>query len=219
MLIVSPIVAPARASSNGTDGVGHVPTCPRFLPVSRKPDREPAGRPLLQLDNIRSDGVVDLGDPYLISEADYERWTVRIEARPGDCVLTNVGRVGAAAQIPDGMRAALGRNMTGLRCRPAFEFPTFLIEALRSDAVAAEIALRTDSGTILNSLNVRSIPQIRVAVPPSPVLSRYEQFARPFRARMELAVRERETLLASRLLLVRQLLGESRQPILEARLG
>jgi type I restriction enzyme S subunit len=84
---------------------------------SKKPERRAEGWPLLQLSNIRDDGLLDVVDQYLISEEDYTRWISRIEASEGDCVITNVGRVGAVSQVPAGVRAALGRNMTGLRSK------------------------------------------------------------------------------------------------------
>jgi type I restriction enzyme S subunit len=75
-----------------------------------------------------------------------------MEASPGDCVITNVGRVGAVAQMPANQRAALGRNMTGIRCKPTFPFPTFLVESLLSQTMKDEIALKMDTGTILDAL-------------------------------------------------------------------
>ncbi len=152
---------------------------------AKKPERGASGRPLLQLDNIRQDGVLDMSDPYLIGECDYQAWTVRIEASPGDCVITNVGRVGAVAQVPSDVRAALGRNMTAVRCRSDKPWPTFLVEALRSDSMRDEIVQKTDAGTILDALNVRSIPRLRVVEASGPVLSRFEAVARPLRAKME----------------------------------
>ena len=62
---------------------------------SKKPERLDAGMPFLQLTNIRDDGLIDMEDTYFIDEADYRKWISRLEANPGDCVITNVGRVGA----------------------------------------------------------------------------------------------------------------------------
>jgi type I restriction enzyme, S subunit len=152
---------------------------------AKKPDRRDSGRPLLQLVNIRDDGLIDMTDTYLIEEADYRKWISRMEASQGDCVITNVGRVGAVAQIPAFQRAALGRNMTGLRCRQNFPFPTMLIEILLSSAMREEIARKMDTGTILDALNVRNIPQLRFICSKGDVLDLFEKYARPIRARME----------------------------------
>jgi type I restriction enzyme S subunit len=172
---------PAGWRANTVGSMADVVDCSH----SKKPERLANGRPLLQLDNIRQDGVLDMAEQYFIGSGDYQAWTARIEASPGDCVITNVGRVGAVAQVPSDVWAALGRNMTAVRCGSDKPWPTFLVEALRSDSMRDEIVRKTDAGTILDALNVRSIPRLRVVEPSAPVLSRFEFAARPLRARME----------------------------------
>lgn len=174
---------------------------------AKKPDRRDVGRPLLHLGNIRDDGLLDISDAYLIDDRDYEVWTSRVEARPGDCVITNVGRVGAVAQIPSGVSAALGRNMTAVRCRPDFPYPTFVLEALRSDAMRAEIERKTDAGTILSALNVRNIPRLQLPALDRDRIEQYERVARPLRARMETALAENQALRKTRDALVPRLLS------------
>jgi len=152
---------------------------------SKKPVRVESGPTLLQLDNILDDGTLDLTSTYSISPADYANWTSRMEAREGDCVITNVGRVGAAARIPRAVMAALGRNMTGIRLRAEFPFPAFLITLLTSRWMREEIADKTDSGTILDALNVRSIPTLRVPWGGIEIVAAFERLAAPLRSRME----------------------------------
>ncbi|MFH1718618.1 MAG: restriction endonuclease subunit S [Planctomycetota bacterium] len=152
---------------------------------SKKPERQASGKPLLQLWNIRDDSLIDMTDTYFITEDDYSQWISRMEAIPGDCVITNVGRVAATAQIPIGLNAALGRNMTGIRCRVSFPFPTFLIECLHSSAMMEEIAQKTDTGTILDALNVRNIPKLRIIKPSNNIASQFEVTSRPLRSKME----------------------------------
>ena len=65
------------------------------------------------------------------------------------------------------LMAALGRNMTGIRLRGTFPFPTFLIQLLLSDRMKAEISTKIDTGTILDALNVRNIPLLRFIIPKS----------------------------------------------------
>ncbi len=174
---------------------------------SKKPERRPAGLPLLQLVNIRDDGLLDMSDTYLIDESDYRNWTSRMEASPGDCLITNVGRVGAVGQMPARFKAALGRNMTGIRCRPEFPSPTFLIECLLSDVMKEEIDSRKDAGTILDALNVRNIPKLRFVRPGSELLQAFERLCRPLRARMESLLEESATLAALRDAMLPKLIG------------
>ena len=178
---------------------------------SKKPERKESGRPLLQLSNIRDNGLIDMADTYFIDEAAYDQWISRMEASEGDCVVTNVGRVGAVAQIPTGFKAALGRNMTGVRCKATFPFPTFIIENLLSEAMRGEMSLKTDSGTILDALNVRNIPRLRFMRASPQVLQRFEQLTRPLRARMEEGLAQSWTLAALRDMLLPKLIsGELR---------
>jgi len=173
---------------------------------SRKPTRSQIGRPLLQLSNIREDGLLDMTDVYRIDEREYELWTSKFEAAYGDCVITNVGRVGAVAQVPVGIRAALGRNMTGIRHKAEFPYPVFLGQALLSDAMRREIRDKTDTGTILDALNVRNIPSLRMVIPTQPCLESAEAVLRPLRQMMESLQREVFALASARDALLPQLM-------------
>ena len=178
---------------------------------SKKPERRDSGFPLLHLENIRDDGLLDMEDTYYIAESDYEKWITRMEASPGDCVITNVGRVGAVSQIPLGQRAALGRNMTGLRCLGDFPYPTVLLECLLSCKMKDEIALKMDTGTILDALNVRNIPLLRFVKATCDVLNVFERLCRPSRRRMEMLLGESRTLASLRDTLLPKLIsGEIR---------
>jgi type I restriction enzyme, S subunit len=178
---------------------------------SKKPERVSSGLPLLQLNNIRDDGLIDMTDTYLVSETDYAKWISRMEASEGDCVITNVGRVGAVAQIPSGLKAALGRNMTGVRCRPESPFPAFLIECLLSASMREEILRKVDTGTILDALNVKSIPYLRFILPAFDPLNRFEEICRPIRQKMEENLKEACALASLRDALLPKLLsGELR---------
>ena len=142
-----------------------------------------------------------------------------MEASPGDCVITNVGRVGAVAQMPANQKAALGRNMTGIRCKPTCPYPTFLIECLLSQAMKDEIALKMDTGTILDALNVRSIPKLRFCRPTNPgVTECFEREARPLRARMESNLAAARTLAALRDTLLPKLVSGDLRVTTEARI-
>lgn len=156
---------------------------------SKKPEAIEKGYGLLlQLFNIGDGGKIDLSKKYLISESDYKLWTSRIEVQSGDCVITNVGRIAAVAQIPEGVKAALGRNMTSVRAKPMKMTPTFLIEYLLSPHMENEVLKKRDSGTIMDSLNVKGIVRLLVPVPPLKLMTSFEVSARPIRRRIEVLV-------------------------------
>ncbi len=130
---------------------------------SKKPLKvlENTGTILLQLNNILDSGLLSLSDKYFINDKDYKKWTSRIEVCEGDLVITNVGRSGAVARIPKKIRAALGRNMTAIRLKEVFPYKGLIATLMKSDWMKKEIESKLDAGTILDSLNVRSIPMLR----------------------------------------------------------
>lgn len=152
---------------------------------SKKPDRQKEGRVLLQVWNIAEAGKLDMSDKYLISEEDYQKWISRIEVKEGDCVITNVGRVGAVAQIPSKYKFAVGRNMTAVRPHINKISPTFLLEYLLSEEMRKEINSKMDTGTILDSLNVKGIMKLRIILPPFTVIEAFENIVRPIRKKIE----------------------------------
>lgn len=154
---------------------------------SKKPERTNFDTQciLLQLNNILDNGLLDLSDKFFITKMDYSKWISRIEISEGDCIITNVGRVGSVARIPTGVKAALGRNMTGIRLKNDFPFPTFLIQLLISDSMRVEIERRKDFGTILDALNVKNIPSLRFPLADITTVASFERILSPLRIKME----------------------------------
>lgn len=129
---------------------------------SKKPERVyDSNRQLLQLENIKDNGFLDLSYQFMISESDYNNWTRKCEIHEGDCVITNVGRIGAVAQAPRDTNVAMGRNMTCIRLKPQYKIPAFLITVLLSEHMKREIRYNTDEGTIMGALNVKNIPKLQ----------------------------------------------------------
>lgn len=159
---------------------------------SKKPEKvdHNTGFILLQLSNIIDKGLLDLSEKFYISESDYKKWISRIEISENDCIITNVGRVGAVAKIPKGVKAALGRNMTGIKLKKDYPFPAFLIQLLTSDFMKNEIEQKKDNGTILDALNVKNIPLLRFINPGNDVLEYFENIVYPIRLKMEENIKE-----------------------------
>ena len=175
---------------------------------SKKPEECPDGSGIfLQLNNIGDGGKLDMRKLFHISAKDYKRWTSRIELQAGDCIVTNVGRVGAVAQMPDGVKAAPGRNMTAIRPRAGQLTPTCLIEYLLSSHMISEVAKKKDLGTIMDSLNVKGIIRLHVPCPPMDLMLKFESIARPMRKRIEVLVEQTQNLRRTRDLLLPRLLS------------
>ena len=212
--------------------LGVVPATWRVLPMSdlaevidclhsKKPAEYEDGPGLmLQLFNIANDGILDLTKRYRVSAEDYSLWTSRMEAKEGDCVITNVGRVGAVAQIPRGVKAALGRNMTGVRAKKEAISPTYLIRYLLSSHMESEIVKKKDPGTIMDSLNVKGIVRLSVPVADAGTMQAFDQVAAPMRRQVEVLVQKNANLRTTRDLLLPKLIsGEldvSEEPVPEA---
>ena len=140
---------------------------------------------LLQLNNITDSGFLDLSSKYYISKSDYENWTRKCEIVEGDCVITNVGRIGAVSQAPNGTHAAMGRNMTCIRLRKDKPFYSYLITALLSPHIRSEIMKNTDEGTIMGALNVKNIPLLLFPMFALPTMNALEDLLSPIRKAIE----------------------------------
>jgi len=121
--------------------------------------------------------------------------------------VTNVGRIGAVAQIPVSVKAAIGRNMTSIRCTSTTITPTYLIEYLLSPHMKSEVQKKSDPGTIMGSLNVRGIVRLNVPIPTPDIISRFEKTVRPIRLRMESLVQQNQNLRKTRDLLLPKLIS------------
>jgi len=164
---------------------------------------------LLHIWNIPGGGRLDLSKKFFINEEDYRIWTKNIEVKEGDCVITNVGRVGDFAQIPRGVKAAIGRNMTAVRPIPEGISPTFLIEYLRSPFMDKERVAKVDRGSIMDSLNVKGIVRLLVPMPPKKLMEEFKNFAHPLRLQAQILQGKIVTLRRTRdLLLPRLISGE-----------
>jgi type I restriction enzyme S subunit len=161
---------------------------------SKKPDKQDEGRFYIEVNDIGESGELQLDDKYLISEKDYKEWTRRITAKEGDVIISKTGRVGAVAQIPEGIEGAIGRNIVCIR--PATEelSPAFLKEYMISTLMREEIGRKTLSGTVLESLHVKEIENLRVVVPPKDVRERFEETVGHLHTRINHNIKENENL-------------------------
>ena len=150
---------------------------------------------LIQLDNIRNDGFLDMSaTKYMISQVDYENWTRKCEIVEGDCVITNVGRIGAVSQAPYGTKAAMGRNMTCIRLKPEIELQAYFITALLSNHMRRQIQSNTDEGTIMGALNVKNIPKLLFPIFEPSVMTELEDVLLPLRKQIEYSNLQNQTL-------------------------
>jgi len=138
---------------------------------------------LLQLENIKKDGLIDLTKKYYVSKDEYKRWTTRIEVQDSDLVITNAGRVAGLSQIPKNVKAGIGRNITAIR--PSTIQPTFLYYTFQGAEMERQIKLNTDKGAFFKSLNVRGIKELFVVRPTKTLEDKFENIALKHRRKRE----------------------------------
>lgn len=150
---------------------------------------------LIQLDNIRDDGFLDMSAcKYMISQSDYDNWTRKCEITEGDCVITNVGRIGAVSQAPFGTKAAMGRNMTCIRLKKGMNLHAYFITVLLSKHMRRQIQSNTDEGTIMGALNVKNIPKLLFPIFDPQIMCNLEGVLYPLRKQIEYNNLQNQTL-------------------------
>ena len=147
---------------------------------------------LLQLNNILDNGLIDLTDKYYVTSAEYKKWTTRIEVIDGDIVITNAGRVAATAQIPIGVKAGIGRNITAIR--PMSICHTYLFLSFQGLDIQRQIKLNTDSGAFFTSFNVKGIKKIQLIRANKNLEEQFEKMVLPIRRRREFNNNENQKL-------------------------
>jgi len=169
-------------------GVESIEKCCKIVDClhSKKPDfnYEENKYYLLQLENIKDDGLLDLTSIYYVSAEVYKLWTSRIEVIENDIVITNAGRVAATAQIPRGVKAGIGRNITAIR--PSTINPTYLFLTFRGIDMIRQVKMNTDSGAFFTSLNVKGIKKLNIVRPSQEIENRFEDIVKPLRQKREL---------------------------------
>lgn len=65
---------------------------------------------------------------------------------------------------PAGTKAAMGRNMTAIRLKHDSQYYSYFFAVMTSKEMRREIRQRTDVGTIMNALNVKDIPNLRIPI-------------------------------------------------------
>lgn len=126
-------------------------------------------------------GTLNLSERYLISDKDYTEWSKNVEIIEGDILLTNAGLTGAILQIPYNFKGAIGRNLTSIR----YDNPYYLLAYLFSIYGQEQISKNLDEGTIFSSLNVKGIKKMKVLIPSSKIIKKFELIYKDLRKMIE----------------------------------
>ncbi len=173
----------SRPSMPGESSVVHIPSIAVPLPSDWRWERLdevcdgvfdcPHSTPVLTADGpfvVRSQdmrtGVFRMEEAGHVSEDTYQKRIVRAEPKYGDLFYSREGTYfGIAAEVPTGIRVCLGQRMVLLRPKLSKCNHRFLRYWLNSPVMASHTHGHRD-GTVAERLNLPTIRQLPVAVPP-----------------------------------------------------
>lgn len=128
------------------------------------PTRIESGPYFLNIASL-SGGRLELDQSDHVSEADFEKWTKRVEPTEGDLLFSYETRLGEAALMPAGVRACLGRRMALIRPNRAVVNPKFLLYYYLSPGFQRTIEQHTIHGATVNRISLSTMGAWPVAVP------------------------------------------------------
>ena len=127
------------------------------------PPKTGAGPVFLGISNLAR-GRVDLANSEHLSEDDFNRWTRRVEPKPGDVVFSYETLLGEAAFIPLGLRCCLGRRLGLLRARPGRVDSRFLLYAYLGPQFQETLRSRTVHGSTVDRIPLIGMSEFPIKV-------------------------------------------------------
>jgi type I restriction enzyme S subunit len=109
-------------------------------------------------------GRLELSGSAHLNQADFSRWTRRVEPRPGDVLISYETRLGEAALMPVGVRGCLGRRMALLRPLDGID-PRFLLYAYLGADFQEEIDRRTVHGATVDRIPLNELGEWPIRIP------------------------------------------------------
>lgn len=131
------------------------------------PAKIDSGAVFLGIWNIEN-GRIDLSTTEHISEADWPRWTRRVEPTEGDLVFSYETKLGCGALVPAGLRCCLGRRMALARPNRRKVDPRFLLYTFLAPDFQESIRNYTISGSTVDRIPLLEFPKFPMKLPPLP---------------------------------------------------
>lgn len=111
-------------------------------------------------------GALDLSKSAHLNEVDFVKWTKRVTPQEGDVLFSYETRLGAAALMPPGIKACLGRRMGLLRPKSGKVIPEYLLYAYLAPEFQETIRSRTIHGATVDRIALKELPEFPIRVPP-----------------------------------------------------
>jgi type I restriction enzyme S subunit len=158
-----------------------------------------------------SDGVLDLDESAHLSDDDYVKWTRRVVPRSGDVLFSYETRLGAAALMPDGLEASLGRRMGLLRPRSGEIEPAVLLHSYLANGFQEVIRQRAIHGATVDRISLVDLAAWPISVPTPEARQQITPLLNALHNRINSALKEVRTLAELRDTLLSKLIsGEIR---------
>lgn len=129
------------------------------------PTKTDSGPWFLSISSLQNGRLV-LGESAHLSESDFERWTRRVTPQEGDLLFSYETKLGAAALMPAGLRACLGRRMAILRPRREQVDPRFLLYSYIGPEFQEVIRQRCVHGATVDRILLSEMATWPISVPP-----------------------------------------------------
>lgn len=134
--------------------------------VHKTPKATDNGIPYIGIPQMKNGAVDFSASPRLISEDDFNLWTVKAKPTFGDIILSRRCNPGETAYVPQGAKFALGQNLVLLRPDPEIIHPGYLRWAVNSPIWWDEVSKYKNPGAIFDSLKCADIPDFQIPEPP-----------------------------------------------------
>lgn len=186
-------------------------------PHATPPEAE-SGGVFLGIKNLTGTAL-DLAEIRFIGEAEWAKWTKRVEPRAGDIVFSYEATLGFFALIPPDLRCCLGRRLALIRPKEEDGAGHFWFHQFVAPPFQALLAKHTIQGATVNRIALKEFPSYSVLVPPLPLRTAFADVASGVWAKIQSNQAQAQTLAALRdTLLPRLISGQLRLPEAQAQL-
>lgn len=111
--------------------------------------------------NIIDGRIIEKGASY-VDEQTYQKRIRRAIPLPGDLIISREAPMGTVGIIPEGMRCCLGQRVVLLRANPEICDNRYLLYALQSPFVQAQINQVNKTGSIVSNLGISTLKELRI---------------------------------------------------------
>ncbi len=123
------------------------------------------GHPSIRTPNIGR-GRLILEGVNRVSDDTYQKWTQRMEPRPGDLILAREAPIGNVAIVPVGLKVCLGQRTVLIRADRAKVLPEYLVYLMLGDEIQGRIHSQSNGATV-HHLNMKDIRGLELPTLPS----------------------------------------------------